>query len=180
MNMEHNQNPLDLMQLHQMDGHPIWIEDLANPERSAWRLIYWDRGKYLVLISKTEVAYLLDEYGKTWLAYDFEPDELRARAEAAEARCTRLEEARENANDAAAKWEGKCKILEQRMDAIMKLLPKIDIGCELCSNVCDTSDCDCIECRVDCKCRHCNSLDGQSNWQFVGWDKVLQGDGHEE
>lgn len=96
------------------------------------------------------------------------------------ARCVRLEEARENANEASSKWEGRCKILEQRMDAIMKLLPKIDIGCELCSNACDTSDCDCIECRVDCKCRHCSSPDGQSNWQFVGWDKVLQEDGHEE
>lgn len=96
------------------------------------------------------------------------------------ARCGRLEEARENANEAASKWEGQCKILEQRMDAIIKLLPKVDIGCELCSNACDTNDRDCVECRVDCKCRYCNSPDGHSNWQFVGWDKVLQEDDHEK
>lgn len=96
------------------------------------------------------------------------------------ARCARLEEARENANEAASKWEGQCKILEQRMDMVVKLLPKIDIGCKLCSNACDTNDYDCVECRVDCKCRYCNSPDGHSNWQFVGWDKVLQEDDHEK
>lgn len=67
--MEHNQNPLTLEQLRQMDGQPVWVEDFLRPERSAWRLIYWDRGKYFVLIAKTEIAYLLDEYGKTWAAY---------------------------------------------------------------------------------------------------------------
>ena len=42
--------------------------------------------------------------------------DLLARAEAAEARRARLEEARENANEAAAKWEGRCRMAEQERD----------------------------------------------------------------
>lgn len=71
--MEYNQKPLTLEQLLQMDGRPAWLEDLDTPELSAWRLIYWVHGEYLVLISKTQVAYLLEDYGKTWLAYACKP-----------------------------------------------------------------------------------------------------------
>lgn len=42
--------------------------------------------------------------------------DLLARAEAAEARCARLEEARENANEACAKWETLCHMAEQERD----------------------------------------------------------------
>lgn len=42
--------------------------------------------------------------------------DLLARAEAAEARCDRLEEARENANEACAKWEALCHMAEQERD----------------------------------------------------------------
>ena len=40
--------------------------------------------------------------------------DMLARAETAEARCKRLEEARENANEAAAKWEGMYHMAEAR------------------------------------------------------------------
>lgn len=120
MTTEYNQNPLTLEQLRQMDGKPAWVEDLDMPELSAWRLIYWVHGEYLVLISKTQVAYLLEDYGKTWLAYGFEPAELPAWAEAADARCVRLEEAQENANEAAAKWKGLCYITQIEMEAIKR------------------------------------------------------------
>ena len=135
----------------------------------------WDPG-----VCRVDFVVAPRRVGHIRLKEDFKSDELRARDEDAEARRDRLEEARENANEAASKWEGQCKILEQRMDAIIKLLPKIDIGCELCSNACDANVRDCVECRVDCKCRYCNSPDGHSNWQFVGWDKVLQEDDHEK
>lgn len=36
-------------------------------------MIYWDRGKYLVLIAKSIQGYILEEYGKTWLAYAQQP-----------------------------------------------------------------------------------------------------------
>lgn len=42
--------------------------------------------------------------------------DLLARAEAAEAHCARLEEARENANEACAKWEMLCHMAEQERD----------------------------------------------------------------
>lgn len=41
--------------------------------------------------------------------------ELLARAEAAETRCKRLDEARERANEACAKWEGKFRMAEARV-----------------------------------------------------------------
>lgn len=56
-------------QLRGIDGQPVWIKDLKTPECSGWRMIYWDRGKYLVLIAKSIQGYILEEYGKTWLAY---------------------------------------------------------------------------------------------------------------
>ena len=48
--------------------------------------------------------------------------ELLDRAEAAEARCKRLEEARERANEAAHKWEGRCKILETLLETAEKMV----------------------------------------------------------
>ena len=48
--------------------------------------------------------------------------ELLDRAEAAEARCKRLDEARERANEAAHQWEGRCKILETRLETAEKMV----------------------------------------------------------
>ena len=62
---------------------------------------------------------------------------LLARAEAAEARCKRLEEARENADEAAAKWEGMYHMAEARAekavrerDAAIEEIPKICYYCK--------------------------------------------------
>ena len=60
-------------QLREMDGKPVWINDLGKLERSGWRLLYWDRGKYLVLLAKSATGYLLEDYGKTWIAYAYPP-----------------------------------------------------------------------------------------------------------
>lgn len=65
--------PLTAEELRGMDGQPVWIEDLNKPESSGWRLIYWDRGKYLVLLSKSMSGYILEEYGQAWLAYAYPP-----------------------------------------------------------------------------------------------------------
>lgn len=61
--------PLTLEQLREMNEEPVWVQDLEEPEKSQWRLLYWDRGKYLVLQGISVHGYLLDEYGETWLAY---------------------------------------------------------------------------------------------------------------
>lgn len=66
--------PLSLEQLRGMGGEPVWIEDLEEPENSEWKICYWDRGKYLVLTSMHCQGHLLDEYGKTWLAYAHKPE----------------------------------------------------------------------------------------------------------
>ena len=56
--------------------------------------------------------------------------DLLARAEAAEARCKRLDEARENANEAAAKWEALYHMTLERAE-------KAEM--ELCRYVCGPS-----------------------------------------
>lgn len=48
--------------------------------------------------------------------------DLLARAEAAEASCKRLDEARERANESAHQWEGRCKILETRLETAEKMV----------------------------------------------------------
>lgn len=65
--------PLTLDQLREMDGRPVWVEDLEKPEKSGWRLIYWDRKKYLVLLAKSAAGYILEDYGETWVAYAYHP-----------------------------------------------------------------------------------------------------------
>lgn len=75
--MEHEREPLTIDRLHQLNGQPVWIEDLEYPEKSQWRLIYWDRQKYLALLSKSlNGGYLIEEYGRTWLAYASKPVDL--------------------------------------------------------------------------------------------------------
>lgn len=69
----HDNKPLTMEQLLKIDSQPVWVEDLKNHDRSAWRLIYWDRGKCLVLIAKSYDGYILEEYGQTWLAYAYPP-----------------------------------------------------------------------------------------------------------
>lgn len=71
--MDRANKPLTLEQLRGIDGQPVWIKDLKTPECSGWRMIYWDRGKYLVLIAKSIQGYILEEYGKTWFAYAQQP-----------------------------------------------------------------------------------------------------------
>ena len=71
--MERANKPLTLEQLRGIDGQPVWIKDLKTPECSGWRMIYWDRGKYLVLIAKSIQGYILEEYGESWLAYAQQP-----------------------------------------------------------------------------------------------------------
>ena len=69
----HGNKPLTLEQLREMDGKPVWVECLEDLNRSGWRLIFWDRGKYLVLLHTSLYGFLLDDYGKTWLAYAYPP-----------------------------------------------------------------------------------------------------------
>lgn len=80
----HENKPLTMEQLRKIDGQPVWVEDLKNHDRSAWRLIYWDRGKYLVLIAKSSDGYILEEYGQTWLAYAYPPAHIDREAWTAE------------------------------------------------------------------------------------------------
>ena len=68
--------PLTLDQLRGMNGQPVWVECLEDQNRSGWRLIFWDRGKYLVLLHTSLYGFLLDDYGKTWRAYAYKPSKI--------------------------------------------------------------------------------------------------------
>lgn len=52
--------------------------------------------------------------------------DLLDRAEAAEAKCKRLDESRERANESAHMWESRCKMLEEQKAAPEEVLEAID------------------------------------------------------
>ena len=66
--------PLTLEKLREMNEVPVWIQNLEEPAKSQWRLLYWDRGKYLVLQGISVRGYLMEEYGESWLAYRRPPE----------------------------------------------------------------------------------------------------------
>lgn len=66
--------PLTLEELREMNEVPVWIQNLEEPAKSQWRLLYWDRGKYLVLQGISVRGYLMEEYGESWLAYRCPPE----------------------------------------------------------------------------------------------------------
>ena len=66
--------PLTLDELREMNEEPVWVQNLEEPEKSQWRLLYWDRGKYLVLQGISVRGYLMEEYGESWLAYRRPPE----------------------------------------------------------------------------------------------------------
>ena len=39
--------PLTLEELWEMNEEPVWVQNLEEPGKSQWRLLYWDRGKHL-------------------------------------------------------------------------------------------------------------------------------------
>ena len=66
--------PLTLEELREINEVPVWIQNLEEPAKSQWRLLYWDRGKYLVLQGISVRGYLMEEYGESWLAYRRPPE----------------------------------------------------------------------------------------------------------
>lgn len=66
--------PLTLEELRGMNEEPVWVQNLEEPTKSQWRLLYWDRGKYLVLQGMSVRGYLLEEYGESWIAYRRPPE----------------------------------------------------------------------------------------------------------
>ena len=65
---------LTLEELRGVNEVPVWVQNLKEPAKSQWRLLYWDRGKYLVLQGISVRGYLLEEYGESWLAYRRPPE----------------------------------------------------------------------------------------------------------
>lgn len=63
---EHKDAPLTLDELREMDGQPIWVQDIFFPERSGFAVMKGDS----VEIPLIEFTYMTKKnYGITWLAY---------------------------------------------------------------------------------------------------------------
>lgn len=98
--------------------------------------------------------------------------ETEQRCKELEARCKRLDEARENANEAAAKWEGMCRMELERAEKAENWLNALKARylskepCQTCSQY-EKHECDgdCLPCTADCKCNKCEEY---SMWEWNG------------
>ena len=70
---ETGNDPLTWGELQQMEGKPVWIEELDYSKRwyGFWDVISdtEDYGDEKFVYVKSEMRYEMDEYGKTWQAY---------------------------------------------------------------------------------------------------------------
>ena len=65
---------LTLDQLRKINDEPVWVEDFGDAKRSGWKLIHWDRNKYIAFVGVNPSAFLVEEYGETWAAYKYKPE----------------------------------------------------------------------------------------------------------
>lgn len=76
-----NPEPLTLDELRQMDGEPVWIQNIKNPERSRWELMTYAIYSETIKMYQVRTCFAQklacirwsDNYGKTWLAYRIKP-----------------------------------------------------------------------------------------------------------
>ena len=68
--MKHDNKPLTLEELRQMEGQPVWVASI-NPLISQWAIVeYGDIDNVISFQdSKNELNLLVSWYGKAWLAY---------------------------------------------------------------------------------------------------------------
>ena len=84
-------SPLTLNQLREMDGQPVWIHTFSSKSKKTnieqWALVA-SAGKYSVSFIRVAVAGRMEkrceEYGKTWLAYAYQPAHIDREAWTAE------------------------------------------------------------------------------------------------
>ena len=79
-----NPKPLTIEQLRQMDGEPVWVADLREPDQSGCCVIYADKVSLPIYGDKYCTAaipgientwYAFNTYEKEWLAYRHKPKE---------------------------------------------------------------------------------------------------------
>lgn len=71
--------PLTMEQLRQMDGEPVWVNRLTepnkyDPRKSGWHLI-WSKNIHPVEASDGGEEIFRDGYGVEWIAYKYKRDE---------------------------------------------------------------------------------------------------------
>lgn len=78
-----NPQSLTLDELRERDGKPVWVQNVKHPERSRWELmvnaVYSfvnQEYSFQTCWPQKLVCYRRGkDYGKTWLAYDYQPKE---------------------------------------------------------------------------------------------------------
>lgn len=66
-------DPLTLEELREMDGEPVWVQEIEEPRRGQWRIIkkpWYDVGICLDSCGMLEC----EDMGKVWLAYRRKPE----------------------------------------------------------------------------------------------------------
>ena len=63
--------PLNLEELRQMDGEPVWVQSPGIPEYGRWAIVEGVGENCLFLRDD----FTCHDYGKTWLAYRQKPEE---------------------------------------------------------------------------------------------------------
>lgn len=79
---EQPNEPLTLEELREMDGEPVWVQDLLIPKCSVWHFAIKHDGEIrlfdTVALGRGIVGYNAttgENYGKTWLAYRRKPEQ---------------------------------------------------------------------------------------------------------
>lgn len=72
--MKHDNKPLTLEELKQMDGQPVWIEIIPHPEESKWRLFEYNSNDFM-FFSGMDFE-LCSLHNITWRAYAQKPIDL--------------------------------------------------------------------------------------------------------
>lgn len=116
--------PLTLEQLRQMDGKPVlykrtnqwFIVQLNHPDFGGLTM---DQNG---LLKNLEFWAENCDRTNTGCQAAFVLRDAKTLIEDLSARCKRLDEARERANEAAHQWEGRCKILETRLETAEKMV----------------------------------------------------------
>lgn len=69
--MNHDNKPLTLEELFEMNGQPVWVENIAHPEESEWRLFRYKMDNFACFSDMEDE--LCSLYYRTWLAYAHKP-----------------------------------------------------------------------------------------------------------
>lgn len=70
-----NPKPLTLDELRNMNGQPVWVENISIPKRSRWAVIEFTDVDNVIGFTDDKYK-LVSRYGETWVAYKYKPNDI--------------------------------------------------------------------------------------------------------